>query len=156
MYPLGILEARLQKIVSVETSEIEQDDPKLKGQYVFRDDDGGKFLWGPDRVRYEFHNVETVAEADHVMFLCPACFTKNGGSVGTHSVMVTFEGRSVPDEAGTRDSEGKPSRWAASGSTINDLVLTPSILLDAKRKADEGCHWHGFVGSSGILPGHAG
>jgi len=156
MYPLSTLKARLLKIVAVETSEVEQDDEKLRGQYVFRDEDGEKFLWGPNSIRYEFHNVETVAEADHVMFLCPSCFEKNSGEVGTHSVMVTFEGRSVPDEAGTRDSEGKPSRWAASGSTINDLVLTPSILLDAKRKADEGCHWHGFVGSSGILPGHAG
>jgi hypothetical protein len=155
-HPLRTLEARLQKVVAVSTSEVERDDPKLRGLYVFRDEGGEKFMWGPNPVRYEFHDVASVAEADQVMFLCPACFAKNGGPVGTHSVMVTFEGRDVPGVAGSRDAEGKPSRWRASGSTVDDLVLTPSILLDAKRKPDEGCHWHGFVGSSGIPPGHAG
>jgi len=157
-YTLRQLEARLEKVVRVETSEIDQanDDPELKGKYVFRDDSGEKFMWGPRPYRYEFLDVGTVAEADQIMFLCPACFAKNGGAVGTHSVMVTFAGRGVPDEAGSVDSDGKPSRWTASGTSLDDLVLTPSILLDAKRKPGEGCHWHGFVGSSGIPPGQAG
>src|ERR1700674_5100465 len=144
-FPLRQLEGQLQMVVTVTTAEIEQEDPSLKGQYVFRDDDGHKFMWGPTPQRYEFCPVQTVAEADHVVFLCPACFAKNGGAVGTHSVMVTFAGRNVPDEAGCRDADGKPSRWNASGTSIDDLVLTPSILLDAKRKPTEGCHWHGFV-----------
>lgn len=150
-YPLRELDGRLQKVVTVTTEE--KDD---RGMYVFRDEKGEAFIWGPNPQRYEFHNVETVAEADGVCFLCPACFEKNGGSVGTHGVMVTFEARNVPDAAGSRDASGKPSRWAASGTTIDDLVLTPSILLDADRAPDQGCHWHGFVGSSGIPPGHAG
>ena len=154
---LRLLEAKLQKVVAVTTTEIETDrTDNCHGQYVFRDADGDKFMWGPTPVRHEFHDVATVAEADHIMFLCPLCYGKNGGSKGTHSVMVTFAGRNVPDEAGTRDAAGKPSRWNASGTTIDDLVLTPSILLDAKRPPDQGCHWHGFVGSSGIPPGHAG
>lgn len=156
MFSLRQLEARLQKVVAVTTSEIEQDDPDLRGKYVFRDEDGEKFMWGPHTHRYEFHDVQTLSEADHITFLCPKCFAENSGAGGTHSIMVTFTGRNVPDEAGTRDSDGKPSRWSASGTSIDDLVLTPSILLDAKRKPEVGCHWHGFVGSSGILPGHAG
>lgn len=144
------------KLFVIPTEEIEQDDPELKGKYVFRDDDGEKFMWGPTPVRYEFRPVATLAEADEVVFLCPKCFGKNGGAKGTHSVSVTFTGREVPAEAGSRDADGKPSQWKASGTTIDDLVLSPSILLDAKRDKDKGCHWHGFVGSDGIPPGHAG
>lgn len=161
-YPLRQLEGQLLKTVTVTTTEIEtdEDDPnetnKVKGLYVHRDETGEKFLWSPRPERYEHHPVATVAEADQVMFLCPLCFEKNGGSKGTHSVMVTFEGRNVPDEASSRDHTGKPSCWNASGSSIDDLVLTPSILLDASREPTHGCHWHGFVGSSGIPPGHAG
>jgi hypothetical protein len=154
--PLRQLEADLQKTVAVTTSEIETEEGDCKGMYLFREDDGSKFMWSPTPTRYGHHDVATVAEADHIMFLCPKCFTKNGGSVGTHAVMVTFAGRNVPDEASSHDADGKPSRWTASGTTIDNLVLTPSILLDAKRKPTEGCHWHGFVGSSGIPAGHAG
>lgn len=152
------LEARLYKNVTVTTSE--KDDgvpyPELKGQWVFRDEAGEKFLWSPRPYRFEHHPVDTPSEADYIMFLCPVCFAKNGGAKGTHSVMVSFAGRNVPDDAGSVDADGKPSRWNVSGTSLDNLVLTPSILLDAKRKAEEGCHWHGFVGSSGILPGHAG
>lgn len=148
---LRMLKAKLQKVVAVTTTEIGPD-----GKYIFRDETGEAFMWGPNPTRYEYHNVETVAEADHIMFLCPLCFTKNGGPQGTHSVMVTFAGRTVPDEAGTRSHDGKASRWNVSGTSLDDLVLTPSILLDAGHKVEGGCHWHGFVGSSGIPPGHAG
>ena len=157
-FPLRLLEAELEKVVPVTTTELHpNDDSKFAGLYVFRGDDGVAFMWGPKPVRYEFHDVDDLAEADHLMFLCPLCFAKNGGAKGTHRVMMTFAGRNVPDEAGTRDADGKPSRWTVvSGTSLDDLVLTPSILLDAKRPADKGCHWHGFVGSSGIPPGHAG
>lgn len=154
-FPLSQLEAKLYKVVTVTTTEIEQDD-ESKGMYVFRDKDGAKFLWSPRPYSYEDHRVQTVAEADEIMFLCPLCFARNGGAVDTHQVLVTFAGRNIPEEAGSRDADGKPSRWTASGTSLDDLVLTPSILLDAKRKAEDGCHWHGFVGSSGIPPGHAG
>ncbi len=156
-YPLRELNARLQKVVTVTTEEVEQEVPPCIGLFVFRDEDGQKLMWGPRPLRYQFHNVDTVAEADQLTFLCPECFAKNGGSKGTHSVMVTLAGRSVPDEAGSRDNTGKPSRWTVqSGTTIDDLVLTPSILLGAGQPAEQGCHWHGFVGSSGIPAGHAG
>lgn len=149
-FSLRQLEAELEKVVTRYTREIEQDDPEVIGLFVFRDDDGNKFMWGPNQQRYQFHDVATLAEADHIMFLCPLCFEKNGGAIGTHSVMVTFAGRNVPDEAGTRGKDGKPTRWNVSGSSLDDLVLTPSIQLNG------GCNWHGFVGSSGIPPGHAG
>lgn len=154
-YSLRKLEAQLEKVIRVGTTELETEGDS-KGKFVFRDENGEKFMWSANPWRYEFHNVQTVAEADHLMFLCPLCFERNGGPKGTHSVMATFAGRDVPKEAGSVDSDGNPSRWTVSGSGLDDLMLTPSILLDAKRKPEEGCHWHGFVGSSGIPPGHAG
>lgn len=151
-YPLRQLEAEIQKVITVTTSEIGSD-----GKFVFRDESGDAFMLGPRSHRYEFHDVDILTEADHIMFLCPLCFEKNGGSIGTHSVMVSFAGRNIPDDVGSRDSTGKPSRWTiVSGTSLDDLVLSPSILLDASRPPEQGCHWHGFVGSSGIPPGHAG
>lgn len=154
-YPLRTLEARLSKVVTKVSTEIAADGD-MKGLYVHRDSEGQAYKWGPKPESYEFHDVATVAEAHMIMFLCPKCFEKNGGAAGTHEVMVTFADRNVPDAAGTRDSTGKPSRWQCTGTSLDNLVLTPSILLDASRKPEEGCHWHGFVGSSGIPPGHAG
>lgn len=156
-FSLRELEAEFFKIVSVTTSEIETEEGDCKGLYVWRDSSGEAYKWGPTPISYEFHPVASLAEADMIDFLCPACFAKNGGAKGTHMVMVSFAGRNIPDEAGTRDSTGKPSRWTiAGGSSIDDLVLTPSILLNASSPPDQGCHWHGFVGSSGIPPGRAG
>jgi hypothetical protein len=157
-YPLRQLEAEFHKVVKITSTEIEQDDdPKIKGLYVFRGSDGYAHSWSDKPFTYQFHDVQTLAEADGIMFLCPLCFQKNGGAAGTHCVMVTFAGRNVPDEAGSRGNDGKPTRWTAAGTSMDDLVLTPSIALNQNGTADDGlCHWHGFVGSSGIAPGHAG
>lgn len=151
------LEATFHSIVTVTTTEIETEIESCKGQFVFRGEDGEKFMWGPRPYRYDFHDVATAAEAHGLMFLCPACFDKNNGSVGTHSVHVSFANRDFPEEAGSRDSTGKPSRWTVvSGNTFEDLVLVPSILLGAGQAPEVGCHWHGYVGSNGIPAGHAG
>ena len=52
--------------------------------------------------------VGTLNEAQGVKFLCPKCFTKNGGNVGTHSIMVWFRDRGVPEA----EVPG-PGRWMA-------------------------------------------
>lgn len=83
--------------------------------------------------------VMSLAEAHGVMFLCPKCFMENGGRVGTHGVIVGFRDRDAPPGSLSINSSGQDSRWAASGSGINDLTLDPSILLSG------GCGWHGFV-----------
>lgn len=149
-FTLRQLEAQLEKVVAVPTTEIETEGD-CAGKYVWRDSEGVAYKWGPTPISYEFHDVDTLAEADMIMFLCPLCFGKNGGNVGTHSVMVTFADRNVPDEAGSRGNGGQPTRWTASGTNLYDLVCSPSILLTGP-----GCQWHGFIGSSGIPPGHAG
>lgn len=65
-------------------------------------------------------------------FLCPKC--------KDHHVHVSLEDRGVLDHQGTRNSEGKPSRWRVVGGTgLGDLSLQPSIFLNTS------CGWHGYV-----------
>lgn len=82
--------------------------------------------------------VDTLAEAQGVMFLCPKCFKANNGSIGTHMVICWFVGRGVPD-----DVFPKPGRWNPSGTGLHDLTFVGpgafSVLLTS------GCNWHGFV-----------
>lgn len=157
IYSLRQLEAELQKVVAITTADIETEEGDCKGLYVWRDEKGEGYFWSPNPTRYGFKEVATLAEADQIDFLCPLCFEKNGGPVGTHMVMVSFAGRDIPDEAGSRGTDGKPTRWAVSGTGLDDLVLTPSIALNQSAPAESNvCRWHGFVGSSGIPPGHAG
>lgn len=94
--------------------------------------------------------VATLAEAQGLWYLCPLCFTKNGGPKGTHFVTTWFAGRGAPDRLG-KNKAGKTVRWTlgAKSTGLDDLALTPSILLQG------GCNWHGFIGSSGVPPGHA-
>jgi hypothetical protein len=97
----------------------------------------GQFLKIDDHKSY--HVVESIDEAQGVMFLCPKCFAANRGKVGTHSVLCWFAGRGVPD-----DMSPKPGRWNPSGTGIYDLTFVPpgavSVLL-----LGGGCGWHGFV-----------
>lgn len=84
-------------------------------------------------------DVAAFAEAQGVLFTCPGCYRRNGNSdIGVHMVLVWFRDRGVPDEA-----EPKPARWAASGSSLDDLSLTPSInLATDDHSRDE---WHGYI-----------
>lgn len=80
-------------------------------------------------------NVDSIAEADGVIFLCPKCFVENKGSRGTHSVLCWSP--KVPP-----DVDPKPGRWNLVGTGLHDLSLvagSSSVLLTA------GCKWHGFV-----------
>jgi hypothetical protein len=88
-------------------------------------------------VRKAFREVDNLADADGICFLCPKCFVDNHGSVGTHSVICWFAGR-VPD-----DLDPRPGRWNPAGTGIDDLTFVgpgaASVLLTG------GCGWHGFV-----------
>lgn len=83
--------------------------------------------------------VPTLAEADGIMLLCPACFLANQGPIGTHRVICWFRGR-VPD-----DAVPGPGRWDITGSDLFDLTLTPSIQLHSA------CNWHGFITKGKII-----
>lgn len=106
--------------------------------------------WPADYKQDFFVPVNSFAEAHMIKFLCPKSFKKNGGPRGCHSVYVVFEGSPVPPNLFKNDN-GETVRWKASGTSLDDLSLMPSIL-----EIDPDCGWHGYVGSCGILPGHAG
>ena len=110
----------------------------------------GTTQWGGFEIE-TMHHTDILAEVHGIFFGCPLCYVKNGNSMkGTHYVLVSFAGRNFPAKYGSRDSNGKPSRWEVSGTGYDDLVCTPSIYLKGP-----GCEWHGFIGSSGVPPGHA-
>lgn len=82
--------------------------------------------------------VDKLEEAHGISFLCPLCFKRNNGSVGTHTVICWFEDK-VPD-----DASPAPGRWNPVGTGYDDLSFVPgkktqSVLLIG------GCNWHGFV-----------
>jgi hypothetical protein len=91
--------------------------------------------------------VETVSEAQGVRFLCPLCYTKNGGSIGTHSVICWS--RQVDD-----DKEPGPGRWSLHGNTIDDLTLHGDPVGGARSiQLLGGCGWHGYVNSGSAEEG---
>lgn len=83
--------------------------------------------------------VDSLAEAQGILFCCPKCFAETGSNVGVHLCEVTFESRGVPAEMGTHNKDGKSVRWNVSGDGFHNLTTTPSILLEG------GCGWHGFI-----------
>jgi hypothetical protein len=91
-----------------------------------------------------FRVVSDISQADRVSFLCPKCFTDNGGKIGTHRIAIDFIGRGTPDEACVHNDQGQPVRWSFSGTCLEDLALTPSIQIIG------GCNWHGYVDADGI------
>jgi len=91
-----------------------------------------------------FHpHIDTLAEAHGIMFLCPVCFLKNDGPVGTHSVICWFGGR-VADSV----TPG-PGRWNPSGTNYDDFSFVgpgaASILLNGD------CNAHFFIKEGNIV-----
>jgi len=79
--------------------------------------------------------IENLAEAEGMIFLCPACFWSNRGAVGTHSMIVWRP--SVP-----RDVFPGPGRWDFAGSGYADLTLhAPSASV----QITGGCKAHFFI-----------
>lgn len=88
-----------------------------------------------------YGKVETIAEAQGVRFLCPLCFEKNGGEVGTHSVICWSRSRGTPEEA-----QPGPGRWRMDGTSLDDLTLNADPPSDKRSvQLNGGCAWHGFI-----------
>jgi len=82
-----------------------------------------------------FRMDATFQDNDGLFLLCPECFTKNKGNVGTHGVICWKP--NVP-----QTMEPKPGRWSQTGSGFGDLSLvagSSSVLLTA------GCNAHFFI-----------
>lgn len=102
---------------------------------------------------------EDIDGAQGVLFQCPLCLIgkppgEGGGFAGAHYVQVCF--------ANPRNALVAPEayddspRWTVSGTSLDDLTLSPSIDLNpsaaqrAKRRKlglseYSGCGWHGSV-----------
>lgn len=97
-----------------------------------------------------FLYVDTLAEANGLMFLCPRCWTRNKGPQGTH--MVICWDPSVP-----QSTKPVPGRWSLVGTCFDDLSLvagSSSVLLPGSQQELEkggACGWHGFVKNGEIL-----
>lgn len=85
---------------------------------------------------HHFQEVDKKEDADGVEFLCPVCFEKNGGSVGTHGV-ICWE-PSVP-----QDTDPTPGRWTMQGTSLDDLTLVAGSSSIFLNKAP--CQAHFFV-----------
>jgi hypothetical protein len=92
----------------------------------------------------EFLYVDSIAEADILKFLCPACWTKNKGPIGTHAIMC-------PSPSVPKSTLPNMGRWNLVGTGFQDLSLvagSSSILVkatEAERAAGIAEHWHGFI-----------
>ena len=88
--------------------------------------------------------VDSITEADGIRFLCPVCWKKNGGPVGTHAILCWNP--SVP-----QTTTPKGGRWNLVGTGYHDLSLvagSSSVLIHgSEEEKAKGIveHWHGFV-----------
>jgi hypothetical protein len=57
----------------------------------------------PTDLQQYLHQVDTLSEAQGIQFLCPVCFLKNNGPIGTHLIEVSFAGRGVADDQGSHN-----------------------------------------------------
>lgn len=91
------------------------------------------------------HQVETLAEANGVMFLCPKCLTPGG--VGTHMMICWSKERGAPEEA-----TPAPGRWRLDGNSLADLTLNAEPPSTARSvQIVGGCSWHGFVTGGEVI-----
>lgn len=96
--------------------------------------------------RRTIRHVDTLAEADGISFLCPLCFDKNNGPVGTHTVICWFEGK-VSD-----DVQPNPGRWTPQGTGYQDLSFVPGKKSNSVQLLGGGCNAHFFVTGGKVHP----
>ena len=63
------------------------------------------------------HRIDNIKDADGIVFLCPACYLKNKGPVGTHSIICW------QPHIELKSYRTGPGRWKFLGSGYNDLTL---------------------------------
>lgn len=85
--------------------------------------------------------LDSVEGAQGVMFQCPLCAegkerAPDGGFMGAHVVVIWFA-----NPRGVEPSPYGDKGWQMTGTGLDDLTLSPSILL----RGGDSCGWHGWV-----------
>lgn len=123
-----------------------------------------QFVYAAQKGGYERSDANSVEGMQGVMFQCPKCaIGKERGEEdgrrfirGAHYILVFFSnprGAPVaPADADLRNDGSRNPRWSIkSGTTLDDLTLTPSINCDIPWKDADGiehessCKFHGFI-----------
>jgi len=104
---------------------------QLEGQFIRANFVDGKY--------YGYQHVDTIGEAQGLMFVCPGCLQKNGGKrEGVHSIVIWSRSRGIPD-----DISPGPGRWTLHGTNLEDLTVQGDPVGTA-RSIQLSC-WHGFI-----------
>lgn len=91
---------------------------------------------------YSWQRMDSITDADGVFFLCPTCWIKNNGPVGTHAIICWTPKVPLNIEPG-------PGRWELLGTGYEDLTLragSSSVFL----QSEGGCKAHFFIQSGNI------
>jgi hypothetical protein len=89
--------------------------------------------------RYSLH--DDIASADGIEFLCPVCFEKNFGRIGTHMVLCWQP--HVPQTV-----KPGPGRWNFEGTGYADLTL---VAGSSSVQLMGGCNAHFWVRGGEIV-----
>lgn len=118
----------------------------------------GRFVYDAGEKSYRISDSHSVDGMQGVLFQCPSCgIGRPHGCegerhyiVGDHYILVFFsnpKNATPAPESARRRNDGTPNPlWTMSGSTLDDLTLSPSI--DCTRGG--GCTFHGFVSSGNV------
>lgn len=101
---------------------------QLEAKFIKRDDSRRR------------HIVDSINVADGIQFLCPVCFLKNNGPIGTHSVICWSP--TVP-----QDTSPTPGWWSMLGTSLENLTLVAS---SSSVKLESKCNAHFFVRNGAI------
>jgi hypothetical protein len=86
-----------------------------------------------DENTYEY--TFNINEADGISFLCPECYDKNGGAIGTHTILCWTP--KIPLSVSP-----SPGRWFIIGTDISNITLEQS---SSSIQLNNGCRAHFFV-----------
>jgi hypothetical protein len=89
--------------------------------------------------------LDSIEGAQGLQFLCPVCFVKNNGSVGTHSMLCWTPEVPLTVTPG-------PGRWALHGKGLEDLTLVGHPTSSVKLEAGCFAHFHIEKGEVRIVP----
>lgn len=122
-------------------------DPWFAAGFLWDATDSGSFKTDFDHQRFDRPKGRpTLAGAQGLVLWCPCGYGKpeyplDGGR--PHAIEIPFANPQgvvvVPANFGPTDRSGNKPRWSVSGTSLDDLTISPSVDVNAPS-----C-WHGFI-----------